>query len=72
MIDRPFDLSVSQGDLERADVWWSSLSINEMKAIRDKHFPAMDWHSLGVRWVHQAWEEEGKPEPEVTIPLLMS
>ena len=60
-MNKPFDLTVSQDELNRADAWWSSLSINEMKAIRDKHFPHSDWYNLGARWIHQIWEAESSP-----------
>ena len=60
MITQPFDMTVPQVELDHADAWWSSLSINEMKSYRDKYFPMMDWN-LRPRWIHQIWEVEGKP-----------
>lgn len=69
MDTRPFDFSVSNADLQAADNWWSNLSINQMKAYRDKYFPAQCVHGLGRRWIHQIWENENKPQPQALIPV---
>jgi hypothetical protein len=79
MITRPYDLSVQAADLKAANNWWRSLSLNQMKAMRDTHTAHMEWngrqmpvysiHELRPRAIHQIWEEEGKPLPIPPIPI---
>jgi hypothetical protein len=68
-MSRPFNLNVSQADLEAANRWWSNLSNNQMKGYRDRFAPNSDWYRLGQRTIHQIWEDEGKPDPQPTIPV---
>jgi hypothetical protein len=68
MITRRFDLNVSKDDLASAYKWWRSLSINQQKGFESKHQPNAP-KPLGERWVHQIWEEEGKPAEQQPIPI---
>ncbi len=52
----------------QAENWWASLSINQMKALRDKHEPHKDWYSLHTTTITTIWHKENKPEPQPTIP----
>jgi hypothetical protein len=80
MIDRPYDLSVPKEEITIANRWWSNLSLNEMKAFRDKYTGTFEWNGRQVpiwdvsllstqrRTIHQIWEEEGKPLVVVDYP----
>jgi len=50
----------SQCEIAKADKWYRSLSINEMKKYETKHFPS--WRQFPTdRMIYQMWEAEGKP-----------
>jgi hypothetical protein len=77
VINRPYDLNVPKTEITAAMAWWWNLSSNQMKGHRDKYTPKWEWngHVLPVwtmdrmcqlpRTIHQIWEEEGKPAPQV-------
>lgn len=67
---KPFDLDVSNDDLQAANDWWQNLSNNQMKEYHVKYFPNVGTYLLGKRWVHQMWEAEGKPQPQELIPVV--
>lgn len=67
-------------DKQKANEWWDSLSINQMKALNDKHGPKWEWYKkqynlyqLGelslYGYVEKFWVAEGKPEKQKTIPV---
>lgn len=62
MLKRPYDLSVPAEELEKANVWWRSLSITDMKRFEQKYFPDFSRPLGHPRAIHQIWEEEGKPD----------
>lgn len=55
---------------EAANTWWNSLSINQMKAYRDKYFKFSSWHDPSNNRINEVWEKEGKPAPQELIPVV--
>lgn len=68
MISRPYDLSISDDEYNKARAWWRNLSNNQMKALEKTHFPHMSTYA-NKHMIYQMWEEEGKPSPQELIPI---
>ncbi len=79
MTNRPYDANLSAEDIRAAIAWWSNLSINQMKGLRDKHTTHFQWngkqvpvyavHEIPRGTIYQIWEEEGKPPPQALIAV---
>lgn len=65
---KPYDLNVSNDELNLANNWWRNLSNNQMDEFQRKYF--QHWQQAPhKRMIHQIWEAENKPEPQKLIPI---
>lgn len=58
MLDKPYDLNVSEEEFTKANTWWRSLSLSQWLAFESKYFPNYPL-PLSKRAIHQIWEIEG-------------
>lgn len=66
-----YDMTVPESVLtQAANDWWRSLSTNQQKYYKSRHFPF--WQQLPhIRMIHVMWEKEDKPDPQESKRLTM-